>query len=958
LNSVAAVVETANAGQRNWTLPPGAAECYLLPRAGMSNTATVGRDEELAVLRTFAADLVGPTALVLEGEAGIGKTTLWKAGVAYAQEGGCRVLSCRASESEAQLSFAGLCDLLAPIVDEVATTLPAPQRRALRVALLLEEADAPASERAVAAAVLSSVRVVVGSAPTVLAVDDVQWLDSPSARALEFALRRLREERVGVLLARRVDGASPLPLDLDRSFDSDRIERLLVGRLSLGALHKIIREQAAVSLPRPLMRRVHETSGGNPFFALELARALKRRGGDLDPGAPLPLPDELTNLVADRLAALPEATLLALAAAAALSQPTTGLIEGAVNGGASALEAALDAHVVAIAGDRIAFTHPLLASAAYLAAPPRRRRELHRRLASVVSEPEERARHLAMATSAPDETVAHALEEGARRAFARGAASAAADLSGLARQLTPAEEPQALRRRSLAEAEYALQAGDLGRARGLLKQVVAASPPGRARAEALTHLALYYMSGVDWRRSAETLWDALDDAGTDALVRAQCELGLARMLLLLRADMHDVAAHARAASALAEQARDATILGEALAIEVESGFLLGQPAAEALRERALELEPTMETFLAGRPSSYFAYVDILADRPGSALAYYEELCKHAVEHGDESSLAWLLLRAALAEISTGAWHLAESRIAEAEEILQQTGQSTNQAQALATRALLEARLGRAQSAREAAEAAVALARPTGAAIPRWIALEALGFLERSLGRWAQVEATVAPLVDETRAASIGEPGELRFLPDLIEALIALGRAEAASAHLAFLEERAEATERLSALAAAARCRAMVAAAGGDVAGSLAVIERALDLHGGLEMPFERARSVLAYGEALRRTKQRRRAREVLHEALAEFERLGARLWAELARAELRRLGGRVATGELTAMERRIAELVAEGLTNKEVAAALVVSDRTIEGHLSRIYAKLGVRSRVQLSRELAAPRRR
>jgi DNA-binding NarL/FixJ family response regulator len=923
----------------------------------MQSTAAVGRDKELAVLRRFAADLVGPTALIVEGEAGIGKTTLWKAGVAYAREAGFQVLTCRASEPEAQLSFAGLSDLLAPIVEDVVSTLPTPQRRALGVALLLEDADAPAGERAVGAAVLNSIRTAVRSVPIVLAVDDVQWFDAPSVRAVEFALRRLHEEQVGVLLARRVDGEAALPLDLRRFFDSDRIERLRLGPLSLGALHRIIRDQAAVSLPRPLMRRVHETSGGNPFFALELARALKRRGGDLDPGATLPLPDEITDLVADRLAALPEATARALTTAAALSQPTTGQIEGAVKGGVDALEAALDAHIIVIDGDRIAFTHPLFASAAYVAAAPGRRRKLHRRLASVVGEPEERARHLALATTTPDKEVAHALEEGARRAFRRGAASAAADLCALARRLTPATESEALRRRSVAEAEYALQAGDLERARRLLEEVVAASPPGADRAEALTHLALYYMSGIDWRRSAEILWAALDEGGADPLVRAQCELGLARMLLLLRADMRDVAAHARAATVLGEQVGDATILGEALAIEVESNFLLGQPVAEALRQRALELEPTLRTFLAGRPSSYFAYVDVLADRPHSALAVYEELCTDAIEHGDESSLAWLLLRAALAEISTGAWHQAERHVAEAEEILQQTGQPTNQAQALATRALLEARLGRAQSAREAAEVAVELVRPTGAAIPRWIALEALAFLELSLGRCAQVEPTLTPLLDETRAASVGEPGELRFLPDLIEALTALGRTEAATAHLVFLEERAQATGRLSALAAAARCRGMLRAAAGDVPGSLAAIERALDLHERLELPFERARSVLAYGEALRRAKRRRRAREVLQEALAEFERLHASLWVDRARAELGRLGGRVATGELTATERRIAELVAEGLTNKEVAAALVVSDRTIEGHLSRIYTKLGVRSRVQLAHELATHRR-
>ena len=391
-----------------------------------------------------------------------------------------------------------------------------------------------------------------------------------------------------------------------------------VGPLSVGALHKVIQSGLEVSLPRPLMRRVHETSGGNPFFALELGRAVMRRGGEIDPGAALPLPEELLSLVSERLAALPDETGSALTAVAAVSQPTTRLINAVVDEGMAALEAAVDANVVVVVGDRIAFTHPLLASAAYLMAPPSRRRELHRRLASFVGEPEERARHLALVAEAPDEDVAQALERGARQAFERGAPSAAADLSALARRLTPADAAGGVRRRSLAEAEYALQAGDPERVREVLEDVLAVSPPGSARAEALSYLGRYYMSGIDWRKSAEVLWDALGEAGADPLVRAHCELELAVTLLLIRADMHDVASHARTAAALAEQVGELEVLGEALAIQAESEFLLGRPPAPAVRERALELEQSMDDiFPVVRPSSFFAYVDALSDHRGS-----------------------------------------------------------------------------------------------------------------------------------------------------------------------------------------------------------------------------------------------------------------------------------------------------------------------------------------------------
>ena len=840
---------------------------------------------------------------------------------------------------------------------DVLPALPAPQRRALEVALLLAEPEGSLPDAHALDAALLSVLRVLASDPLLVAVDDVQWLDGASAAALMFAVRRLRDEPIALLLTRRLQEGKSAPgqLDLDRALNPVRIERLSVGPLSIGALHKVIQSGLEVSLPRPLMRRVHETSAGNPFFALELGRALMRRGGEIDPGAALPLPDELLSLVSDRLAALPDETGSALTAVAAASQPTTRLINAVVEDGMTALEAAVDANVVVVGGDRIAFTHPLLASAAYLMAPLSRRRELHRRLASLVGEPEERARHLALVANAPDEDVAQALETGARQAFERGAPSAAADLSAVARRLTPADAAEGARRRSLAEAEYALQAGDPERVREVLEDVVAMSPPGSARAEALSYLGRYYMSGIDWRKSAEVLWDALGEAATDPLVRAHCELELAVTLLLLRADMHDVASHARTAAELAEQVGEPAVLGEALAIQAESEFLLGRPATPALRERALELEQSMDdTFPVVRPSSFFAYVDALADRRVRSLAAYDQLCARANEHGDESSLAWLLLRAALVEVSTGAWQQAEHRIAEAEEIVVQTGQSANHALALATRALLEAHLGHVPSARTAGVAALELADRTGAAIPRWIALTALGFLELSLDRWAEAETTLTPLVAQTRAASIGEPGELRFLPDLIETLIAVGRLDDAEEHLRFLEERARATRRRSALASAARCRALIALTGGDVAGSLAAVERALDLHDRLEMKFERARTRLLLGVVRRRALQMRDARTALSEALAAFDELGALLWSEKARRELARIGGRTTAGTgLTASEERVAALVAEGRTNREVAAALFLSERTVASHLTHIYAKLDVRSRTELAARFA-----
>jgi DNA-binding NarL/FixJ family response regulator len=236
-----------------------------------------------------------------------------------------------------------------------------------------------------------------------------------------------------------------------------------------------------------------------------------------------------------------------------------------------------------------------------------------------------------------------------------------------------------------------------------------------------------------------------------------------------------------------------------------------------------------------------------------------------------------------------------------------------------------------------------------------VGLSALGFLELSLGNAAEADRHLNPLVARMEAAGVREPGAARFVPDAIEALIALGRLDEAETLLIRLERRARTLDRASALAASARCRALLAAARGDLASALSTLEAALAEHDRAAMPFERARTLLVLGEVRRRAKYKRAARETLEAALAVFEELGAELWAAKARSDLGRIGGRApATDALTPTERRVAELVAEGRPTKVVAGELFVSVKTVEGHLSRIYAKLGVRSRAELAARFAA----
>ena len=345
-----------------------------------------------------------------------------------------------------------------------------------------------------------------------------------------------------------------------------------------------------------------------------------------------------------------------------------------------------------------------------------------------------------------------------------------------------------------------------------------------------------------------------------------------------------------------------------------------------------------------RPSYSHAVYLSWTDDLEAARSQFEELYKRALDRGDESSIPRLLTHLSGVECVLGDFESAGRWATESYEAAVQSGQRPHEEYTLAARALVDAHLGLEQRARAEAEEALQDVREPvayGSATSRW----ALGMIELSLDRPREAHEVLWPLTQQCEAEGIVEPGALRFLPLEIEALIALGEHDHARAQLERLEERALQLGRRSALAAAYRCRGLL---GDDAFTSFA---RALHELERLPMPFEQARTLLAFGSAQRRANQRRDARATLGGALDAFEALGAALWAERTRAELRRISGRApSSGELTASEQRVAELVAAGHTNREVAAALYVTPRTVEGTLSRIYSKLGVRSRTELAR--------
>ena len=445
----------------------------------------VGRDDELTAIIGVLDSVQLPGAVVLPGEAGIGKTTLWLAGIDAAAARGYRILSSRPSGAETRFSFAGLSDLLTD-AGHVIAELPPIQRRALEAALLLGEAESDADDRAVAAAFLAALRMLAGERPVCLAVDDVQWLDAASLAALGYALARLDGQPVAALMAVRGE----VPDWLRRALPESQLRTVPVTSLSLGATHELLHDRLDATFARPVLIRLWETSRGNPFFALELAAALQRRGGTLAPGDELPIPSSLDELLHSRIDGLGPEALDVVHAVAALADPTVTLLESAIGTRCDpGLAESLDARILELDGEDVRFTHPLLGSAVVARQTPGRRRSLHARLADVVPSDEERARHLALATAKPDRSVAAILEEAARTAQARGAPAAAADLAEQALRLTPPSSPSDARRRLLVAADEHNRTGDNARAASLLEQARATAAPGDERATVVAHLA-------------------------------------------------------------------------------------------------------------------------------------------------------------------------------------------------------------------------------------------------------------------------------------------------------------------------------------------------------------------------------------------------------------------------------------------------------------------------------------
>jgi DNA-binding CsgD family transcriptional regulator len=916
----------------------------------------IGRETELAAVASFLEGAgPGTHGLLVHGEAGMGKTTIWQAALEAAAARGYRVVITRPTEAEARIPFAGLNDLFGDLVDTWGPDLPPPQQAALNVALMRAEVEGePMQPLALSLAVLELMRSASSHQPLALAVDDVQWLDESSAGVLRFALRRLEGESVILVATERTSAGSVEPA-LVADLPADHVVRVPVRALSVDDVDRVLDESLGLELAPTLLRRVHRLAGGSPFYSLEIGRALQARGVDTATGEP-PMPESLSALLPARLASLPADASEVIVHVAGLSHPTQALIEAAMGlePARAGLAAARAAEVLTPDDDPVRFTHPLLASEVYGALDDAARRDLHRRLASIIVEPDERARHLALASDSPDPDVADALDVAANHASGRGAPDAAAELSVLAASLTARSEP-GWARRMAAAGRYRLMAGDFGRARELLEGALEGpeAPVGPGRAELLVGLAEVRQLADDFATSDQLTREALTHAGDDAALTISIKLRLAGISYITGRAWTAGAQHAFEARDLAEKVGDHRLLAATLGPCLTWRYATGQGFDRDLAGQAVELEPWTARFRTlDLPEYDIANIELWEGETDSSLARLGRLVDRAERDGDYSSLPYLLGNMVLGDVMGGRRDVARAHIERAVRLSYVTDQRTAQVHTLMCEARFEARLGDADRAHDAGRRAFELMEATSWRVGEWWLRADLALLELSRGDAASALELVAGALEPS---ADDEPPRRRWAQAVAaEALVALGRLDDARRTLDGLEEYAREHGSPRLIGEALRARARLLAAAGDLDGADAAVAEAEAIHRRIEDPWELARTLLVAGEVHRRARRRARARAALREAIETFAFLGAGLWAEQAREQLARIGGAGhLDGGLTPTQRRVAELVAQGLTNRQVADRLAMSAHTVEAHLSATYRALGISSRGELGAALS-----
>ncbi|MGW1544767.1 helix-turn-helix transcriptional regulator [Streptomyces sp. NPDC002309] len=916
----------------------------------------IGQEE----LFTAAREQLGRGgSVLLHGPAGIGKSTVLRALATDYAEAARTVLRCSATESESHLPFLALADLLGLVLDEVSGKLPAAQRTALESALTGRgESSLQRDGLALRLAVLSALRALAADGPVLVVADDVQWLDPASSELLGFAARRLGDTPVTMLCAVRTDGQ-----EYDRHLRTTPPDTLAVrlGPLSRAQVSTLLDHRGYAGLPRSTVRDIHRTSGGNPLFALELGRVLAENPTPPRPGEPLPVPTSLRALVLSRLEMLSAQARHTLLVASAGARPTLSLLHAAGRENAEA-ETARAAELGLLAtepeGPAVRFAHPLVSAALYAEAPAHQRRAAHAALSTAASDPIERARHLALATTGTDPEVAARLAGAAMLARDRGAPSVAASLGLLAARHAPADSVPGPDERRLQAAEDAITAGEVDLARDIAREVLtrATAPAERVRA----WMVVIEAAGQALGEVDTAFPQALADAGDDARLLGLVHYQLAWRALVVEGDFAEGREEAAHAAALAERAGDRRTELLALAFQAQAETLMGHPDAPATIKRALKepQDPQVACHHNGAGSTRFRWL-LMSDQLPDARTTVSALLREVRRRGMVESEVHFLRLLAETELRSGHCGRALDLARESLRLARDLGIG-EVASAMLT-SLAEASGGSVEQALSLAQEAVRHAEEDGDQIYVSRALAALGYVRLVAGDAQGTVRSLRRVRELEHGLGVSDPARGRWHGDLAEALVRIGELAEAQDVIDGTREQALRLGRESVLAVLDRAEALVRASGGEHKAAIVQLTSVQDRLGKLGYGLEEARA--AFELAVLRA-GRGPGPTSYDEAARLFRRCRALPWlrqvdaAAAGAAPDRQPPAAPATAVLdglASMERQVAELVMEGATNREIAGRLFISVKTVEATLTRVYRKLGIRSRVDIVR-LAAGR--
>jgi DNA-binding CsgD family transcriptional regulator/tetratricopeptide (TPR) repeat protein len=940
--------------------------------AAIATAGIFGRDDELAAVATFVGGLSGRSSVfLLDGEAGIGKSTLWAIGVSGARAVEAIVLSAQPAESESDVAYAVLGDLLRFVPESAYEQLPKPQRSALRIVALLDDpGSVPVDARTVGVATGSLLQTLAKDKPTLVSIDDCQWVDDESSAALAFAFRRIGDCPVSVLLSRRIGGgaastdaslvdADELPFQLGQ-VGAPPTNHVTLRGLSESKVIEVLSSRVDHPVTKQTLHHLAVAAQGNPFVAVQLADASARLENQ-DPLKPLQLPGGVGDLLVERVNALDAGLRDLVIAVAVIGQPSIAgagaVVHLDVDAARELIDAGVEQELLTVDAGRVRCAHPLLASAALRCASASTQRRIHRRVAEIADDVEEQARHLLFATDPPDVALATLLDAAADRAAARGAPLVGATFSDRARfysvnssARSDADQDLDIGRLMKSGRLY-VEAGEPGPGRARFEEALEHLGSGARRADAMIELGRLLQRHGGLNRSAEVLKRALDEAGGDPRLAATASLWLGFVLNSLeRTD--EASALLEKSVALAETADDRELLVRALTYSVVLRFFLGNGVDEDRLKRAEELVRIDDRInVEMRPEVWRVRLLWYCGRTSDAAASIRNLHRRFLDQGLLEDLVKMTILAAPIARDLGDAQRVHA-IAEESRSLAESLPDDNEfvrAHAEAAKAMWYAYDGRPVEAMAALDVALAAYGRSDYGLALAVIAPAVSFVCLTADDAGKLYEVLSPLCRRIRDSGLQDPGTLTYLADVIESAIAIGKYDDANDWIAWLDAAATRFDRPLEHLRVNRCRALLAAQETRFDDAVAFAEQAAVDPVLADLPWEHARTLLVLGQIRRRAKQRTSGGEALRAARTLFGEIGMTGWVARTSVELERLGMFQGTDrDLTPTELQVAELAAAGKSNPDIAATLFMSRKTVESNLSRVYSKLSIGTRAEL----------